>query len=129
MKTENRSFIEALVKEDYTEIHDVLEVLLDKGDEDILVIVIRELAACGILVAGTKKAIVVSGVILDHEPKRSLLAKFAKKLGDSSMAKDYLSWVDGVLAKNIHLEAEEWAEEWSRLEAVKEIRQILKEVE
>lgn len=85
MKTEIRSFIEALVKEDYAGIHDVLEVLLDKGDEDILVIAIRELTACGILVAGTKKATVVSGMILDHEPKRSLLAKFAKKLSDISM--------------------------------------------
>lgn len=129
MKTEIRSFIEALVKEDYAEIHDALGVLLDKGDEDILVIIIRELAARDILVAGTKKAIVVSGVILDHEPRRSLLAKFAKKLSDISMRDSYLTWMDGVLAKNVNLEPDEWSKEWALLESVNEVDRIIYDVQ
>lgn len=125
MKTEIRSFIEALVKEDYAEIHDALGVLLDKGDEDILVIAIRELVARGILTADNKKATVVSGIILDHEPRRSLLAKFARKLGDPSMRDDYLAWMDNVLAKNVGLEPDEWLSEWTKLESVNEIDRII----
>lgn len=121
--------IEALKEKNYANIQDVLKDLLRKGDEDLLIITLRELIASGLLVPGSKEATVVGGIIADHEPRRSLLAKFAGKLGDRSMAKFILSWMDGTLAKNIHLEAEEWAEEWSRLEAVNQIRQILKEVE
>ena len=123
--TEIKRFAEALKEEDYAAIWADLEELLNKKDEDLLVITVREFAASGLLVPGSKKAAVVSGIILDHGPRRSLLANFARKLGDGSMANYYLSWIDSVLAKNIHLEAEEWAEEWSRLEAVKEIRHIL----
>ena len=94
MKTEIRSFIEALVKEDYAEIHDALGVLLDKGDKDILVIAIRELVARGILTADNKKATVISGIILDHEPRHSLLAKFARMLGDPSI---WLGWITSLL--------------------------------
>lgn len=128
LETEIRRFIESLVKENYAEIHSTLGALLDKGDEDILVIAIRELAARDILVAGTKKATVVSGIILDHEPRRSLLAKFARKLGDPSMRDDYLAWMDNVLAKNVGLEPDEWLSEWTKLESVNEIDRIIFEV-
>ncbi len=123
-----KTLAEALLREDYPTIRNALKALLEKKDEDLLVIAIREFAASGLLLPGSKKAVVVSGIILDHEPKRSLLAKFAKKLGDNSMASYYLPWIDDILAKNIDLEPEEWAKEWRRLEDVKEIRRILKEV-
>lgn len=126
--TEIKRFAEALQKEDCADIRPTLEELLNKKDEDLLVITVREFVASGLLVPGSKKAAVISGIILDHEPRRSLLANFARKLGDSSMANCYISWSDGVLAKNVHLEPEELAKEWSHLEAVKGIRRILSTV-
>ena len=120
--------IEALKEKNYANIQDVLKDLLRKGDEDLLIITLRELIASGLLVPGSKEATVIGGIIADHEPRRSLLAKFAGKLGDVSMTEFILSWMDGTLARNVHLELEEWADEWSNLETVKEIRQILQRI-
>lgn len=117
--------VKALQGEDYPAIQATLDKMLKKKDDDLLIIIIRESVASGLLTPGTKKATVAAQVILDHQPRRSLLAHFARRLGDGSMANFILPWMDSVLARNVRMEPEEWAEEWSQLDSVKEVRRIL----
>lgn len=120
MQNNVRRFTETLCSDDLTVIQPALAAVMQ--DEDILIIVIREAIAANRLIVGSKTATAIGGVIVESEPRRSLLAKFAKRLNDSISSNEYLEWMDGVLARNLHLEADEFAREWSKLEDVREIR-------
>ena len=130
MQENVKNLLEGFYKDDLGIIRPALVALLTDQDEDMIVIVIREVIASGHLkLSGeSKTATIIGGIILDSEPKRSLLAKFARRLNDSISSDEYLQWMDGILARNLHLEVDELTKEWAKLEAVQEIRRVLSNI-
>ena len=130
MQENVKNLLEGFYKDDLDIIRPALVALLTDQDEDMIVIVIREVVASGHLkLSGeSKTATIIGGIILDSEPKRSLLAKFARRLNDSISSDEYLQWMDGILARNLHLEVDELTKEWAKLEAVQEIRRVLSNI-
>lgn len=130
MQENVKNLLEGFYKDDLGIIRPALVALLTDQDEDMIVIVIREVIANGHLkLSGeSKTATTIGGIILDSEPKRSLLAKFARRLNDFISSDEYLQWMDGILARNLHLEVDELTKEWAKLEAVQEIRRVLSNI-
>ena len=125
--TKERKLVEALHIGNIENISKNLRRLLEEGKEDIVIIVLREAIASDHLVACSKAAAVIGGIVLDAKPQRVMLSRLGEQINNPVNASLGSDWVDIVLATDTGLSIEQWIEAWSRNEDVRAVRKLFKQ--
>ena len=110
MKSVVRKLIKGIFLNDSAAISNPLAELLQAGQEDAVIMVLREAIISRHLFAGSEIAATISDTIAAAQPKRVMLRRLSEQLNNIGNDSFGVTWVDVVLSEDTGMRVQEWTE-------------------
>lgn len=126
MKSVVRKLIKGIFLNDSAAISNPLTELLQAGQEDVVIMVIREAIISRHLFAGSKSAATISDAIAAAQPKRVMLHRLSEQLNNIGNDSFGVTWVDVVLSADTGMRVQEWTELCEKSKYILAVRRMFK---